>query len=487
MKGFKNLIAFIFVLAMIVVLNTNITYKVDAEDVFKITNPKSAYMQGAGYFDIKWTSAASEGTVKDYKVYVDGKLIGTTTKQSYEYYSVDVKYHTTWVVAEYTDGSKANTATVKFGVTKKGLGLSSSMGYNVDINWYKLGWWYNWGTNKDWKANGSVVKKKYTDSYDAIEFVPMVWTTGNVAELPNIKATGTKYLLGFNEPDLKGQADISTSTALSYWPKLMNQGMRIGSPATAIWPTASNWFSSFMNSINNNNSLSTDFIAIHCYADNNTDANWFLTSVIDECYKKYKKPIWITEFSTSGSNVSESATVNYLKTVMQGLDKRDYVERYAWFSFNRRDVPYGLWYYSTGAWSPAGQVYMDYGNPTETAAQGAMTNGNPTQKKKSASTGTNSSVTKPGKVTVSKLVNLKGKKIKVTVKAVSGAKGYQIRWCDNKKFNGYEEKNIKKKYVTLKGFDKGETYFFKARAYKLDGSKKVWGNWGSVKKIKVKK
>lgn len=49
------------------------------------------------------------------------------------------------------------------------------------------------------------------------------------------------------------------------------------------------------------------------------------------------------------------------------------------------------------------------------------------------------------------------------------AKSYQIQYADNKKFK------------------KKKTYYIRVRAYKLDGSKKVYGSWSKVKKIKVKK
>ncbi len=40
-------------------------------------------------------------------------------------------------------------------------------------------------------------------------------------------------LLGFNEPDMSSQSNMTVSDALRLWPRLMATGMRLGSPAVA--------------------------------------------------------------------------------------------------------------------------------------------------------------------------------------------------------------------------------------------------------------
>ena len=97
-------------------------------------------------------------------------------------------------------------------------------------------------------------------------------------------------------------------------------------------------------------------------------------------------------------------------------------------------------------------------------------------------------VTKPAKVKSVKLKNKKKKKIKVTWKKVSGAKGYQIQYAQNKKFTKKKkEKYAKKNKVMLKKLKK-KKYFVRVRAYKIDSDgNKVFGKWSKVKKITVKK
>ena len=96
-------------------------------------------------------------------------------------------------------------------------------------------------------------------------------------------------------------------------------------------------------------------------------------------------------------------------------------------------------------------------------------------------------VTAPARAKIKTLKNVKKRKMQIKLAKVSGAKGYQIRYCDNKKFQGYSVKNIKKTTVTIKKLDKKETYWVKARAYKVVNGSKKYGAWSKVKKVKIKK
>jgi len=98
------------------------------------------------------------------------------------------------------------------------------------------------------------------------------------------------------------------------------------------------------------------------------------------------------------------------------------------------------------------------------------------------------------KVTVAKpsikaVTNLKGKKLKVTVGKVTGAKGYQVVIATNAKFTKGKRSALitSGKIKTFKNLSK-KTYYVKVRAYKLDSTgQKVYSKYSSVKKIKIKK
>ncbi|MBQ2800418.1 MAG: InlB B-repeat-containing protein [Lachnospiraceae bacterium] len=96
----------------------------------------------------------------------------------------------------------------------------------------------------------------------------------------------------------------------------------------------------------------------------------------------------------------------------------------------------------------------------------------------------------PGKVTVKSVKNVKGKKLKVTLKKkVSGAKGYEITYSTDKKF----KKSVKtttstKTTKTITKLKKNKTYYVKVRAYKVDSAKqKVYGKYSKVVKVKITK
>ena len=97
------------------------------------------------------------------------------------------------------------------------------------------------------------------------------------------------------------------------------------------------------------------------------------------------------------------------------------------------------------------------------------------------------------KVSVSKaktptLTNLKGKKLKISYGATSGAKGYVIQVATNKKFTtGLKQYTTTSKSKTLT-LIKGKTYYVRVRAYKYDSmGNKVYGKWSTVKYKKITK
>ena len=96
-------------------------------------------------------------------------------------------------------------------------------------------------------------------------------------------------------------------------------------------------------------------------------------------------------------------------------------------------------------------------------------------------------MTKPGKVKIKSLKYKKKRKLVLKLKKLKGVAGYQVRWCDSKSFDGYEQKNTKKPKLTIKGLDKNTKYWVKARAYKKVNGAKLYGKWSAKKSKKVKK
>ena len=97
-----------------------------------------------------------------------------------------------------------------------------------------------------------------------------------------------------------------------------------------------------------------------------------------------------------------------------------------------------------------------------------------------------------GKKTLSKVIlrvpkNKKGRKLVVRWNAVKDAKGYQLQYALNKKFKKKKSIQTKKTKYTIKKLKKKKTYYIRVRAYKMNGKKKVYGKWSTVKKVKIRK
>lgn len=202
----------------------------------------------------------------------------------------------------------------------------------------------------------------------AATFVPMVW--GGRDLQAHIQALGGKppvpVLLALNEPDLSRQAGMTAQQAIDAWPVMSRLATRISFPATAV--PLGGWAAKFEKQARAQG-LRTDFIAVHLYGP--PDAQQFLKQV-DQLHRHYGKPIWITEFAVAdwdakvpGSNrYSAQQVMDFMKAVIPELEKRPYVERYAWFGagrgYGKETVRTSLLVDPSGALTPLGRLYASF-------------------------------------------------------------------------------------------------------------------------------
>jgi hypothetical protein len=224
----------------------------------------------------------------------------------------------------------ARALTAKKGVAAAKFGPGNVAAANAS-------WYYNWRYSPN---SGSVPA-----GTAAPEYVPMLSkaadvTDQNVAALTAGRNNGTyKYLLGFNEPDLASQANMTVAQAIGLWPKYMATGLALGSPA----PTNPNaWFDDFLAQAQAKG-YRVDFICLHYYRPpNSATAVADLKKWLTDAYAKYKKPIWLTEFGAPdckslgwcGSNaaaLTQAQVDAFVGQVVAMLESLPFVERYAWF------------------------------------------------------------------------------------------------------------------------------------------------------------
>jgi hypothetical protein len=216
---------------------------------------------------------------------------------------------------------------------KKGVSAWYFDGFTHALADVKASWYYNWASGR-----GNLTAPS------GVEFVPMIWGADSVKQstLDEAKRQG-KVLLGFNEPDLDGQADMMVEKALDLWPQLQNTGMRLGSPAPAFGAAdAGSWFDRFMSGAKDRG-YRIDFIALHWYgSDFSAAATGQLRSYLQATYNRYHKPIWLTEyalinFSGSSKYPTQAQQAAFVRASTDMLEGLPFVERYAWFALPATD------------------------------------------------------------------------------------------------------------------------------------------------------
>jgi hypothetical protein len=214
---------------------------------------------------------------------------------------------------------------------KKGVGAWYFGNVKRAMDDLKPAWFYTWADTENWVTTSSNA-----------QFVPMLWGKNDVTpqKLENAKKAASKTLLGFNEPDHPREANLTPAQALALWPQLMSTGLRLGSPASADDPNKwGSWLEQFMQGANAKR-YRVDFVCVHWYRNSgNVDADLAnLKSFLDATYKKFQKPVWLTEFALidfstwPGKYPAPEKNAEFARRVIPMLESLPYLERYAWFS-----------------------------------------------------------------------------------------------------------------------------------------------------------
>jgi hypothetical protein len=253
---------------------------------------------------------------------------------------------------------------------KKGIGhwATGAKEHPLDpkvIDELGCGWYYNWGP-----------RPRPGEEEVEAEFVPMIWDERSVTDevLAQVKAGGYSALLGFNEPDNKGQADMSVELAIELWPRLMATGLRLGSPGTC---QGAKWLDDFMEEADRRG-YRVDFICLHWYDDiTKADAVDNLRRYLTGYWEKYQLPIWLTEYSGADWKWNERGPVTFednarfARESVAMLESLPFVQRYAWFSSSKTRGIYatvGL-YETADEITIVGEAYRDADKPAEATAE----------------------------------------------------------------------------------------------------------------------
>ena len=228
------------------------------------------------------------------------------------------------------DINKPDTTPVEAATAKRGVCQSmNSSDFASRLVQLKPNWYYTWGLEPSQEVDG-------------VEFVPMFWgassaTADNCRKVNELFEQGRiHYVLGFNEPDLKEEANMSVKDALDKWEFLcanLDPRIKLVSPAPS-YPVRP-WLDDFMDGIRERG-LRCDYVAVHMYAGIGT-TNY--QSVIKDVYNKYGKKVWITEFAPRDDNARNAGYNSYtisrvlsqMQVLLPAYEQMNEVFRYSWF------------------------------------------------------------------------------------------------------------------------------------------------------------
>ena len=134
--------------------------------------------------------------------------------------------------------------------------------------------------------------------------------------------------------------------------------------------------------------------------------------------------------------------------------------------------------------------------PTQKASAKPSTKSSPapTQKASSApakhtqSGNATGELTVPEKISYVKLTNQRGRKLMIYWLPVDECDGYQIQYAVDKKFKKKKKTVSSTAYAytkTLKKLKKNKTYYVRIRAYRKNGTQKIYGKWSKITKKKI--
>ncbi|MFG1914781.1 glycoside hydrolase family protein [Micromonospora sp. NPDC048898] len=239
--------------------------------------------------------------------------------------------------------------------TRKGVGVWTFDGVGPALANSGASWFYTW----------DVAHPGVTSPRNA-EFVPMIWGARSVTagNLQKARQNG-RHLLGFNEPDLKGQAEMTVEQALELWPQLEATGLPLGSPAVA-WggDRPGEWLDRFMAGAKQRGHR-VDFIALHWYGGDFTTANAVnqLRSYLQAVHDRYGLPIWLTEFAlidfSNGVRFpTQAQQADFLTAATRMLGGLSWLHRYAWFGLPATDKDQSGLFRAGGEATAVGRAYQ---------------------------------------------------------------------------------------------------------------------------------
>lgn len=245
---------------------------------------------------------------------------------------------------------------------KRGLGYGHHGNSDLAALSAGVSWYYNWYHQPEMEVFNTY------DDY-GFDYVPMAWNGSfNKQGMHDFLSThpNVKYILGWNEPNFKDQANMTPSQAAAMWPEIEaladEFGLEIVSPAVnfcgncvsengTTYTDPVEYLDDFFEACEG---CRVDHIAIHCYMNDVSALQWYVG-----LFKKYGKPIWLTEFAAWEGQVTLDQQKRFMVGAVEYLESDPDVFRYAWFTGRHTGAPYIGILDRPGSLTPLGEIYVN--------------------------------------------------------------------------------------------------------------------------------
>ncbi|KAF9889275.1 hypothetical protein FE257_007588 [Aspergillus nanangensis] len=190
-------------------------------------------------------------------------------------------------------------------------------------------WGYSWNM---W-SNGILPSE--------VEFVPMLWGSkmfgGWFSAIQTALASGSTYIMGFNEPDAAAQACMAPADAANYYRQYISP---YNGNAKLVTPAVTNgggdaeglqWMRTFMDGCSD---CGLSVLAVHWYGQSADEFKIFVTQAMDFAAEYSLESVWVTEFALNSdiaNGASSQESSDFLNEVLPWLDEQPAVARYAYF------------------------------------------------------------------------------------------------------------------------------------------------------------
>ena len=212
---------------------------------------------------------------------------------------------------------------------KRGVAFNFSQAEDLPLLTDAISWDYNWANDQNSLAATWMDEER-------VEYCPMCWSNNYNADRIRTYVQAhpsTKYLLGYNEPNLTDQANMTPVQAAAQWGEIValakELNLKLVSPAMNYGTLSGysdpiKWLDEFFAQpgvdIND-----IDVISIHCYMASPQALKDYVAR-----FYKYNKPIWMTEFCAWEEYAihSEEDQINYMCQVLNYMEQDAKIERY---------------------------------------------------------------------------------------------------------------------------------------------------------------